>query len=258
MKRYFLFVLSCLVVLCFSSCKPEEETVGSITLDFKFNVDGKDLMRDTLLYVNDAGNRYMVTDLQLIVSKLTLTRSDGVIYEVNDAVHYVDFVDESTLRWEIDSIPNGVYNEIGFTFGLDTAMNISGAYPNPPISDMFWPEHLGGGYHFMKLNCKWLSGKELLPLNFHLGVAEEQMPFATIGDKLFVNNSFTVADSLACEVSSEFVNAFDVDMNVNNWFGPEAVIDFEVIKDVFIMESQAIQVQAKLNGKNVFTISKNN
>lgn len=257
MKRYFLFVLGCLVMLNFSSCKPEEESVGSITLNFKFDVDGEELLRDTLLYVNDAGNRYMVTDLQLIISKLSLTRSDGALYEISDAVHYIDFVDESTLCWHIDSIPNGVYNEIGFTFGLDTTMNISGAYPNPPISDMFWPEHLGGGYHFMKLNCKWLYQNELLPLNFHLGVAEEQMPFATVRNKLFVNNSFTVTDSLAYEVSSQFVNAFDVSMNVNNWFGPENVIDFDVIKDVFIMESQAVQFQAKLNGKNVFTISKN-
>ena len=37
---------------------------------------------------------------------------------------------------------------------------------------MFWPEMLGGGYHYMKMNMIWSDTSALNPFNMHLGIGQ--------------------------------------------------------------------------------------
>ena len=148
MKRKSLILLA--LSLIFVACKNNEEsTQCNINVNFSFNVNRDSLERDSMKYVNDAGNKYMVTDLQMIVSKLQLVHSDGTTQVFDKSVHFVDLADTSTFTWTIEDVPIGIYNSIGFVFGLDSTMNVTGAYPDPPINEMIWPESLGGGYHYL-------------------------------------------------------------------------------------------------------------
>ena len=262
MKNSISIVLLSLLMFVSLSCKRSDDEKGKITIKFNFVVDGQPLQRDTLMYVNAAQNQYMVTDLQMLVSKLYLVRSDGEKFTFNtsDYAHYIDITDNSTLTWEIDGLPSGVYNTIGFTFGLDSAMNVTGLFKNPPISDMFWPESLGGGYHYMKLNCKWksvTSNNVLLPLNFHLGIGQVYNR-STAMDTLFVDNSFPMTFDVNYEISSDFDNVFEVSVNINNWFTSPFTFNFDDYIGVAIMQSQNVQTIAKANGHDVFLLQKNN
>ena len=96
MKRKSLILLA--LSLIFVACKNNEEsTQCNINVNFSFNVNRDSLERDSMKYVNDAGNKYMVTDLQMIVSKLQLVHSDGTTQVFDKSVHFVDLADTSTF-----------------------------------------------------------------------------------------------------------------------------------------------------------------
>ena len=145
-----LFLL--MVLSLFASC---HKPVGGVRVDFSFVVDGEPLLQDTVQYTNAAGNRYGVTEAQYFISRVVLTRSDGtqVGLKADREAHYVDADILSTLTWlPADEMPAGHYTEVTFVFGLAPDLNVSYAYPNAPENAMSWPDILGGGYHYMKIN----------------------------------------------------------------------------------------------------------
>ncbi|MDL2239683.1 hypothetical protein LJC73_05740 [Bacteroidales bacterium OttesenSCG-928-L14] len=263
MNRKFFLLTIIITAFFFVSCDPPEAELGDIIFKFEFNVDGEKVTLDELKYTNEAGNLYMINDIQMILSKVKFVRSDNseVIFNTEQFVHYLDFENPKTHTWTIPkNYEGGIYKSIGFTFGLDETMNVSGLFKNPPISDMFWPEVLGGGYHYMKLNCKWQAtdNKEaFIPFNFHLGRAPfyEETANSNNNDNpvTFLDNHFEVEKQINFEIE-ERDNIFIISINLNNWFRDPHIIDFEKYIDVSIMQNASIQVMAKQNGENVFEI----
>lgn len=94
-------------------------------------------------------------------------------------------------------------------------------FVNPPESFMFWPAYLGGGFHYMKLNGKWINDEgETKVFNFHLGIGQEYDDNRNIIS--FHQNYFEVElpNSLISFESGMITNV-DVVMNVHSWFtGP--------------------------------------
>ena len=257
--RYFKLLMFVLLSLAVMSCKEHEDSeVGDVIVNFRFVADGSEIRVDTLAYFNSAGNHYSVADLKMLVSDFTVQKSTGETYtlEGEQGVHYVDIRDENTLSWHISDVPSGVYGKIGFTFGVDSALNKTGRFVNPPISNLLWPENIGGGYHYLMLNCRWHSEllDVMLPLNFHLGNSIEYD--LSVLDTLIMDNSVPLLFDNDFEITPDFDNEFNVVVNVNNWFSGQYVIDFEKLLGVSIMESQALQMYAKANGANVFHLTK--
>lgn len=252
-KIFLLFFA--IILVFFSGCNPHVHEFGKVILKFEFHVDGEEVVLDELRYTNEAGNLYMINDIQMILSMVELTRSDGGTTGIGNA-YYLDFADESTHTWTLD-FNGGIYKSIGFTFGLTENTNVSGKFTDPPMSDMFWPETLGGGYHYMKLNCKWqqpATKNSLQPFNLHLGkvpiyISEDysSTPIA------FLDNYFEVKKDINFEIN-ENDNIFIVSVNLNNWFNSPNVIDFDQYVGVSIMQNTTIQVIAARNGENVFDI----
>ena len=244
-----------------TTCKEEEPEPGKINLVFTESVDGLPLVVDSVKYENEAGNEYMVTEVQYFISNLKLCYQDGQSYEIKDSqgIHYIDTDIPETKEWMItDDVPSGRIDSIVFTFGLDEETNKSGLFPNPPESNMFWPEELGGGYHYMKLNGKWMNvNAELNPFNFHLGIGQT---YDTLGNVTgFVQNYFKVNVYLA--VYSSFVMIIDpgqtldigIDMNIDSWFKTPHTWDFQTMGGM-MMQNQAAQEMASENGFDVFAV----
>ena len=264
MQKYYTIIIVFFITCLFTNCnKPNniDDDISKITLKFEFYVDNAKLQQNDIsltTFRNAAGNLYQIEDIQMIISKIKLIRSDQseVIFNNDDFVHYIDFEDTTTLSWtRPKSYEEGVYKSIGFTFGLDEEMNTSGRFNNPPISDMFWPETLGGGYHYMKLNCKWNyveSLKELTPLNFHLG--RYPIYAASFNDPIdFVDNYFAVNFPISFDVKEDEDKIFIVKVDINQWFAEPNVINFDDYVGVAIMQNQAIQTLAQQNGPSVFS-----
>ena len=147
-------------------------------------------------------------------------------------------------------IPVGHYTALRFTFGLDETDNETGLYNDPPESDMFWPDMLGGGYHYMKLNGKFASGDgRLKPLAVHLGIGQNE------NLTQFYQNYFIVELPINFNVKANTENHLDLTMVIDNWFRNPNTIDFNELGSG-IMQNQTAQRLFNGNGKDVFKIGK--
>lgn len=250
--------------ILFSACKedePEEtvDTSGKIIFNFNHFINDGPVLFDTLLYTNAAGNPYLVNEIQYFISDVTLFNQNGSEILIDDwkAIHYVDTDIPNSHRWEVfDKIPAGTYDSINFTFGIADEKNISYMFVNPPESFMFWPEFLGGGYHYMKLNGKWLEEgqqTQTTPFDFHLGRGQVyySYPDSITG---FIPNDFKVSlPHSDFSMSSNNIVEFDIVMHIENWFKNPHIYDHDVWGGYIMQNQDAMQV-VKENGWNVFSI----
>ncbi len=232
---------------------------GHITFKFNHKVEGAPLITDTLRYINAAGNPYEVNQVMYFISDVVLHKSDGankMIGEIKD-IHFVQLDIPSTLTWEIaDDIPAGSYDSITFVFGIPEEKNKSYLFVNPPEDKMMWPEVLGGGYHYMMINGKWMDENDEIQLyNLHLGIGQLYHGNVLDQDSIyaFVQNYFTVdLPGSAFSLEPDSTKEIEIVMNIESWFESPHHFDFNEWGGAIMQIQQAMQM-LKENGFDVFT-----
>jgi hypothetical protein len=238
MKK-ILFITS-LIAITFSAC--EKSTQTDLTINFTHKVDGSDLITNSMVYTNSAGENYDVKTLKYLISDITLHADDGNTLLL-DEVHFIDISDASTFSLTVEDIPNNNYTSISYTMGLDTIKNINNLYINESYhSAMAWPETNGGGYHYMKLEGSYNNDSTFY--NTHTG--------GTMGGDYSFNNvediSLTVDDDLE-DVS------IDINMEINNWYSSPNQIEFSSY-GMGIMMNMMMQMNIQMNGTtDVFSVT---
>jgi hypothetical protein len=261
-----LLLLLLLFPLLFVSCgdneiNPKNEK-GKLSIHFQHFYHDQILEFDSITYINEAGNHLIFNEIQYFISDVTLHYSDGRTYPINQwkEIHYVDSDIPSSLKWDVyDSIPVGIIDSISFTFGISEEDNTSYMYVNPPESLMFWPDILGGGYHYLKLNGKWVNEEQQLsPFNFHLGIGQIYDSTGQITG--FVQNYFKTGAVLPV-YSSYLLNVIPgqtaeiaVAMDVDSWFSTPQIWDFDIWGGD-IMQNQDAMHAACENGKDAFRLN---
>ena len=259
--RYFLFIIAVLVI---SSCKKTVITTINTTahINFKFvhYVNGQPLRQDSMMYINAAGNHYEIDQLRYFVSNVTLYKSDGTktIIGATKNINYVDIDIDSTLNWNVtDKIPIGNYDSINFVFGLTATQNKSNIFVNPPESNMAWPDVLGGGYHYMQMNGKWLDTTNTAQnFCFHLGIGQLYKSNVINPDSIyaFVQNYFTVSlPNSSFTLKSNDNKQIELVMNIESWFTTPHNFDFNYWGGNVMQNQQALQT-IKENGHDIFTV----
>lgn len=256
MKFKYFFVPLVFISLLFSCKKDKEESYGKIQFNFKFQVNGTTLKTDTIMYTNAAGNPYMINNIQYFLTNIKLHNSNGGVFQLSKDgfSRYIDSDIPSTLSWLVsDEIPEGTYNAITFTFGIKSSQNKSNMFVNPPESGMWWPDMLGGGYHYMKLNGKWLPPSQTIgnPFNTHLGIG--RVIDNNTSDTTFVDNSFEGTINTANLIINNETHILNFIMNIDSWFKTPNVYNFD-IDGAAIMENQKAMQKIKENGFDVFRI----
>jgi len=250
-----------------SSCKKDNDsdpakTSGKIIFSIEHKVGGQFLKENELIYINAAENEYLITEVKYFISDITFYHSYGsrkVIGEWKD-IYYVDenITETKTIRF-YDDIPTGIYDSITFIFGISEEKNKSFMFVNPPEVNMFWPEVLGGGYHYMMINGKWKDTADVIqPFNFHLGIGQLYYGSTYDVDSIyaFVQNYFTVhLPGSAFTMNDQDTIEFRLSMNVEKWFENPHIFDFNYWGGAIMQNQQAMQT-AKENGWNVFSISR--
>lgn len=243
-KKSILF-LTIIVAVFTQGCR---KPTGSLSVDFEFSVGDKPLSLDTLLYENAAGNRYEISDIQYFISEFTIYDEKGKHNYFSGGTHYVDARMPNTLKWIIPhDITIGKYKQIAFVFGLKGNENFTGRFPNPPENNMSWPQTIGGGYHYMKINGRWIDGfSTKQPFNLHLGKIEEQ--------NKFVDNVFIVVVPVELSVYENQTTNIKIKMDVNEWFENPHIYDFNTFGGAIMQNTEAQKI-LNANGKSVFSIS---
>jgi hypothetical protein len=253
--RLLVIVLALLAVAC---TKPKEK--AEISLNLGYEVNGKPLVTDTLYYENEAGNQFLITEIQWFLSNIELQNVAGdwiMLHQPGLAdtldisrVYYIDTDIPESQTLHSSPVEVGHYTAIRFTFGLDESDNQTGLFTDPPESEMFWPDMLGGGYHYMKLNGKYLDSEgRLAPMAIHLGIGQNE------DCTEFYQNYFIVELPVDFTVKANTENQLDLTMVIDNWFRNPHTIDFDEFGS-HIMQNQTAQRLLSGNGKDVFKIGK--
>ncbi len=230
-----------LLTTCQKSTEPEPATVD-FTLHFRHVVDGQPLQLDQLIYKNALGQEYSIKTVKYFVSRFQLHKADNTIIEL-PGIHYVDIRLPETLSYTFaQKIPQGDYTGISFVHGLVPEDNISGRFSEPPESLMEWPEPMGGGYHYMKLEGEYRTPNEDNFFNFHAGLLDGKAYEVHID---LTNQPFTVASdqldiALEMEIQQWFTDPVDWDFT---YFGPA------------IMGNHEAQATIQQNGQNVYSFA---
>ena len=260
MKKSF-FLTFVFVVFMTVSCK-KPASYGELCVNIGYSVNGKALITDSLCYRNEAGNEFMITEIQWFLSQIELQDERGEWFRLDhenaqfltvlptDWIFYIDTNIPESQTLKILPLPIGKYKMLRFTFGLNEEDNRTSLFNDPPESNMFWPELLGGGYHYMKLNGKYLDeNEELAPLNIHLGIGQNE------DHSQFYQNYFTVELPIDFTITETSENQLDLTMVIDNWFRNPNLYDFNEYGS-HIMQNQAAQQALKGNGNDVFRIGK--
>jgi hypothetical protein len=245
MKNHLM--LSILVLAMMNASCTKTVGYGDTEIHISYTANGRPLALDSLSYTNEAGNRFMVNEIQWFISKITLVSEQGEEVSLGK-VFYIDTNIPESQTLVTASIPCQRYISMQFTFGLDQEDNVTGFFTNPPESNMFWPDPLGGGYHYMKLNGKYLDENgDLAPMNIHLGIGQNE------DHTEFYQNYFTVELPLNLDLK-EGANVIHLNMNIDNWFRTPHTYDINAFGSA-IMQNQEAQQLLKENGHDVFEVS---
>ena len=216
--------------------KPDVE----VKFYFSHRVDNVSLIFDNIGYVNAAGNSYSVATLKYFVSDFRLVNTDGDEVTINEE-HYVDGKDNGTLLFAPDKkISAGEYTEMKFIFGLSEEKNVDGRFPDAPENNMEWPEPLGEGYHYMKLEGKLDSAGTTKNYQAHTG--------PTNNNHFFIEVSLPI--NLVVEKNDQKI--IYVGMNINNWWNNPHTLDLNNM--TMVMGNEDMQQKLMENGQDVFFI----
>jgi len=253
-KNLIIVLLSALLLL---SCREKPVEAGEVQLKFTHSVDLEPIKLNLPIYENAAGNQYQVNEIKYFISQVAFIKEDGQVIKLKeqDQIHYCDLNYENTLTWQLPKIEEGRYKAITFVFGLDEVDNISNRFVNPPETNFSWSQVLGGGYHYLQINGKWLSPQgELKNMNFHTGIGQLYKNNVITVDSIyaFIHNYFTVNLPCNFSVNKKTITILTLDMNVQQWFENPVIYDHNYFGSG-IMQNQEAQSVIKENGKTVFS-----
>ncbi|HQU99747.1 MAG TPA: hypothetical protein PLO59_01250, partial [Bacteroidia bacterium] len=193
---------------------------------------------DTLGYYNAAGNNYSISNLIFYLSAFEFENTTGQIYKFND-VYLVDVKNKNNLNLSFTDLPAGTYKRVTFLIGLDSLHNLSNALPNTiENNNMAWPPAMGGGYHFIKLEGKFMDQNQMFGMAIHLG-----------------RNQNCVVINITQNISLKpEMNRINLSMNINEWFKNPHIYDLNIDGN-FTMSDSAAMAKIKQNGSDVFTIN---
>ncbi|MDR0713599.1 MAG: hypothetical protein LBF89_04985 [Bacteroidales bacterium] len=246
-------LIPCLLICLLSCCDlrgQNPQQTARWTIRLLHCVDNVPAVYDTLAYSNASGNRYAVCRIQYFISRITL-HARGTEVPAGEPQHYADSGLSPTLLWQTD-VPAGRYDSLSFTFGLSPELNQSYIFRNPPENLMFWPEALGGGYHCMKLDLKYINRNgQIAHFNCHLGNGQEKNPDGQVTGR--VGNHFRVTLPLQLTAEAGKTAETRLVMRIEKWFDAVHRIDFNRFERGIMDNLDAMRLFRE-NGRQVFDI----
>ena len=230
----------------------EYTTEGNVTLNFTHNFDGTAVTSadfDQLLYTNANGDLLSVTKMQYLISDVRLYKTNGDSLYVS-GYHLIDLGDEATMSYVLpNSIDIGNYTGIGFNYGFDAEDNVDGAYTDLNAASWSSPMMLGGGYHQMKFEGRFVDGNmDTTSFQYHnISKARE----ITMSDTTFHDNYASIHLSKTFSLFGDA--AVDVQMDISEWFVNPNLWELDS-NYTMLMPNYNAQVMMKQNASTVFSL----
>ncbi len=229
-KPGVLFSLLFIGSLLFVSCKKDQEigpktetpvTNSKTSAVFNFNAlaDNLPLIPNTKWYVNANGDNYTVTRFNYYISNVKLKKDDGSFFYESESYHIIKHL-EGAKSFTVSGMPEGDYDQVEFTIGVDSARNVSGAQVGDlsPDSVMFWT--WSTGYIFFKLEGEYqtLTAPVGATYAMHVGGFSGK-------DNALKTCTFNLTNKISIRNDKQPKVFYDV--NVNEIFTNPTTIDFD-------------------------------
>jgi hypothetical protein len=244
-----IVVFSLLTLLSCSKDNDNTITQANITFNFAHNWDGTTVTNsdfNIIKFTNSFGTQLSISKLQYLVSNIKFENSKGETI-VLDSYNLVDVTNNTNLFFSpSNTIPTGTYSKVTFTFGFNNEYN----YQNyTDLNSVSWnvPAMLGGGYHFMQLEGKFIDNSATQTgYAYHTIRAVDNS-----GSELVFQDTFFEVNLGEVTITNNAV--FNIEMNIAEWFKNPNTWNLNVLNNMLMSNFTAQQMMFQ-NGQNVFSL----
>jgi hypothetical protein len=246
--------LFAIVVMSFFSCHTDNDdniSKANVSFNFTHNWDGIGVTNsdfNDLKFTNSNGETLSIERLRYLISDITFINSLGESTTIED-YNLVDVTNGENLTFSPDElIPLDTYTNVSFTFGFKNEKNIDAAYQDLNSASWGVPSMLGGGYHYMQFDGKFLNNSNTEQgFNYH-AIRAPDNPGA---NPTFPQDTFITINLGATTISTN--TTFNIAMNIAEWFKNPNTWDLNVFNQSLMPNSTA-QIMMSENGQNVFSL----
>jgi len=248
MKKIIGFIF--IIVITFSGCKAELNCCENIknvnvTLNFTHNWDGVPVTSSDFKifkFINKNGELISIERLRYVVSNIN-------IGDLNNNYQLINVGDNTGLEIEFNQVPSG-NQQLKFTFGFSDTDNTDGIYKDLNSVNFNVPEMLGGGYHYMQFDGKYLdTNNQESGFNYHAIRAVDRTDPNILK---FEDTSFEV-DLGAIDLKEN--TTIEINVNLAEWFKNPNTWDLNQLNTVLMPNFEAQKLMSA-NGKSVFSLGK--
>ncbi len=242
MKKPNLVVLILFLSLLWGCTKNTPPKIKSdLTVSFTHTVHEHPVVLNQMQYINANGDTFSIKTIKYFISKFTLFTENGGQLTLPH-YWYIDINDPESLQKNLlQQIPHGTYSGFSFILGFTNEDNVSNMFTSNPEYLMFWPENMGGGYHYQKLEGQYLKNGMPHNFNFHSGGLDK------------TDYSIQVIENLPFTASQNLHN-LTINMEIQNWFKSPVTWDFQYF-GAGIMQNHEAQETIQQNGHDVFSFT---
>ena len=244
-----------LLATSFCACENDadnENATSSITINFTHTWNGQAVTNtdfNIIKYINEKGNSLSISRLRYLISNVTLTNTQGESLTLSD-YNLIDVTNTRNVSFTpTTAIPIGNYNNMAFTFGFNNTDNyVVNGYADLNAASFNVPKMLGGGYHYMQLDGKFINNNnEEQGYNYHVIRAVDNLG----GNPSFPQDTFFNVDLGPVKLTSNTV--ITVEMDIAEWFKTPNTWDLNVLSQS-LMPNASAQIMMFENGQNVFKL----
>ncbi|AUP79813.1 MbnP family protein [Flavivirga eckloniae] len=253
MQRKLLVLIFSLTTLL--SCNTDNDDnvfQAIITFNFNHNWDGESVTNadfDDIKYTNAHGEQLSIKKLRYLISNITFHKPDGETFVLN-GYNLVDVTNDSNLSFApTTTVPVGDYSKVSFTFGFNNDDNYNGNYTD--LNTALWnvPAMMGGGYHFMQLEGKFIdnTATQTSGYAYHVIGAVDNSGATPVFESTFIEvdlGPITITNNAT----------FEIDMNIAEWFKNPNTWDLSAL-NTFLMANFNAQMMMFQNGQNAFSLN---
>ena len=241
--------------LVFVACeKDNDDNISPVTVvNFKFThkweeteVSNSDF--NSIQFTNAYGNELSIERLRYLISKIKLTKNTGEVITI-DEYNLVDLQDVNSLNFSTNqTVALGSYSDISFVFGFTNEDNTDGTYADLNSASWNVPAILGGGYHYMQMDGKYINSSNVESgYNYHAIRAVDNPG----SNPTFPQDTFFEV-SLG-EITLTGATEITIAMNIAQWFKQPNTWNLNEYNQMLMPNSTA-QIIMYQNGQNVFNL----
>ena len=251
MKRALSFTLICLIIL-YSCSEDNDDKVSqvNITLNFSHSWDSNLVTNadfSTLKFTNEKGDKLSITKLRYVISRITFENTNSEKFTLN-GYNLVDVTNNTNTSFTpTNTIPTGAYSNVSFIFGFNNDDNYNNNYLDLNSASWNVPAMLGGGYHYMQLEGKFINNTTNEQGYAYHAIRAVDNSSAT---PVFEDTFFEV--NLG-EITISNNTQFNINMNIAEWFKNPNTWDLNILNNMLMPNFEA-QVLMFENGQNVFKL----